>query len=133
MIRPSGDDQIEIVVPNVDQLEIEEIKRVIQDAGILHFRIVANETDHQDIIQAARKQSESDNEAARLSKEVRLGEPGSERVAGLWQAVGRDEKAVEGIFPFKSSDPRDIVRDAKTGQIITGSLPTIGRWPTSDG
>ncbi|MFN9917707.1 MAG: protein translocase subunit SecDF, partial [Pirellulaceae bacterium] len=62
VIRPSGDDQIEIIVPAIDQLEIEEIKRNIQEAGILRFMVLANQTDHQDIIQAARKQSTSESE-----------------------------------------------------------------------
>ena len=138
MIRPSGDDQIEIVVPNVDQMEIDEIKRVIQNAGILHFRIVANETDHQEIIQVARNQAASANESERLAKEVRLGEGSERRVAGLWQAIGRDEQAKDGIFPYKTSYPRDIIRDAKTGQIIEGIPPSdrplaFERWLLAQG
>ncbi len=138
MIRPSGEDQIEIVVPNVDQMEIDEIKRVIQNAGILHFRIVANQTDHQDIIQLARKQSESENESERLAKEVRAGEAGEQHVAGIWQAVGRDEQAKEGIYPYKTSIPGDILRDAKTGQIIEGFPPSdrplaFERWLLAKG
>ncbi len=118
MIRPIGDDQIEIVVPNIDQKEIEAIKRIIQDAGILHFRIVANQTDHQDIIQQARKQATSDDQTERLKKDVVLGEGDEKRVAGIWETVGRDELAKEGVFPFKSSESNDIVRNALTGQFI---------------
>ncbi len=50
VIRPSGNDKIEIIVPAVEQMEVEEIKRMISQAGILEFRIVANSSDHQDIM-----------------------------------------------------------------------------------
>ncbi|MDZ4852249.1 MAG: protein translocase subunit SecD [Pirellulaceae bacterium] len=126
MIRPSGDDQIEIVVPNVDQMEVNAIKRIIQEAGILNFRIVANQTDHQSIIQLARKQAASEDGYLRLTKEVYDGEGNERPVVGLWQAVGRDEKAKEGIFPYKSADTRDILRDHKTGQIIE-NIPSFER------
>jgi SecD/SecF fusion protein len=116
LIRPSGSDQIEIVVPNVNPQEVEELKRVIQNAGILQFRIVANRSDHQDIIQLARKQATSENETERLTREVRNAE--GTTVVGLWQAVGRDEKARDGIFAFKTPIDGDIIRDAKTGTLI---------------
>jgi SecD/SecF fusion protein len=116
LIRPSGSDQIEIVVPNVNPQEVEELKRVIQNAGILQFRIVANRSDHQDIIQLARKQANSENETERLTREVR--DSDGAKVVGLWQAVGRDEKARDGIFAFKTPIDGDIIRDAKTGKLI---------------
>ncbi len=116
LIRPSGSDQIEIVVPNVNPQEVEELKRVIQNAGILQFRIVANRSDHQDIIQLARKQATSENETERLTREVR--DSDGAKVVGLWQAVGRDEKARDGIFAFKTPVDGDIIRDAKTGKLI---------------
>lgn len=116
LIRPSGSDQIEIVVPAVNPQEVEELKRVIQNAGILQFRIVANRSDHQDIIQLARKQATSENETERLTREVRDSE--GTKVVGLWQAVGRDEKARDGIFAFKTPISGDIIRDAKTGKLI---------------
>lgn len=116
LIRPSGSDQIEIVVPAVNPQEVEELKRVIQNAGILQFRIVANRSDHQDIIQLARKQATSENETERLTREVR--DSDGTKVVGLWQAVGRDEKARDGIFAFKTPIDGDIIRDTKTGKLI---------------
>ena len=116
LIRPIGSDQIEIVVPNVNPQEVEELKRVIQNAGILQFRIVANRSDHQDTIQLARKQSTSDNETERLTREVRSSDGNT--VVGLWQAVGRDEKARDGIKGFKTPVDNDIIRDSKTGKLI---------------
>jgi len=116
LIRPSGSDQIEIVVPNVNPQEVEEIKRAISNAGILQFRIVANRSDHQDTIQLARKQATSDNETERLTREVRSADGNT--VVGIWQAVGRDEIKGDGIKAFKTPIENDIIRDGKTGKLI---------------
>jgi SecD/SecF fusion protein len=124
VIRPSGDDQIEIIVPAIDQLEIEEIKRNIQEAGILRFMVLANQTDHQDIIQAARKQSTSESETVRLMRDVETGEGDEKRVVGRWQGIGREEKSKEGIFPYKISGSGPIYRDAKTGALVD-SIPAL--------
>jgi len=116
LIRPSGSDQIEIVVPNVNPQEVEEIKRAISNAGILQFRIIANRSDHQDTIQLARKQATSDNETERLTREVRSADGNT--VVGIWQAVGRDEIKGDGIKAFKTPIENDIIRDGKTGKLI---------------
>ncbi len=120
VIRPSGEDQIEIVVPDVDQFEINLIKKSIQDAGILEFMVVANQTDHQDIIQAAKKQSTSELENVRLKRNVETGEGEEKRIVGVWRSCGREERANQGIYPYTGYAPGDIIRDARTGQIIEG-------------
>jgi len=54
-IRPHGPRQIEIIIPEADAAELEQIKRQIHTSGSLQFRITANRQDHQDLIQAARE------------------------------------------------------------------------------
>ena len=44
-VRPFGLDQIEVILPEVEQEEVEQIKRIISSAGVLEFRIVANRAD----------------------------------------------------------------------------------------
>ena len=55
IIRPFGQNQIEIVIPDVDDSEIERYKDKITSAGTLEFRIVANRRDprHTAVIEAA--------------------------------------------------------------------------------
>src|SRR6056297_878862 len=60
VIRPYGDTQIEIIVPEVDQREVDRIKQLVEEAGILRFAILANQADHQPIIDRAIEQAQSD-------------------------------------------------------------------------
>ena len=53
VIRPYGDRQVEIIIPEVDQREVDQIKKTISTAGVLQFRIVANLNDHRSIIDLA--------------------------------------------------------------------------------
>ncbi|MEX0939354.1 MAG: protein translocase subunit SecD [Pirellulales bacterium] len=53
IIRPYGQEQVEIVIPKAGEAEIRHIKRTISTSGALEFRIVANRNDHEQIIEAA--------------------------------------------------------------------------------
>ncbi len=44
-VRQYGLDQIEVIIPEVEQSEVELIKRVVSSAGVLEFRILANRDD----------------------------------------------------------------------------------------
>jgi SecD/SecF fusion protein len=54
-VRRYGLDQLEVIVPEVDQAEVDLIKRIVSSGGALEFRIVANPRDarHEDGIEAA--------------------------------------------------------------------------------
>ncbi|MFM7107608.1 MAG: protein translocase subunit SecD, partial [Planctomycetaceae bacterium] len=54
-VRRYGLDQIEVIVPEVDQAEVDLIKRIVSSGGALEFRIVANPRDarHQDAVEAS--------------------------------------------------------------------------------
>lgn len=56
-VRQYGLNQIEVIVPEVDQAEVEMIKRIVSSAGVLEFRIVANPDDprHKSMIEKARR------------------------------------------------------------------------------
>jgi SecD/SecF fusion protein len=44
-VRQFGLDQIEVILPEVEQAEVEQVKRIISSAGVLEFRILANPVD----------------------------------------------------------------------------------------
>jgi len=54
-VRRYGLDQIEVIVPDVDQAEVDLIKRIVSSAGVLEFRITANPEDprHKQVIELA--------------------------------------------------------------------------------
>ena len=60
-VRQYGTNQLEVIVPEVDQAEVEFIKRIVSSAGVLEFRIVANPQDprHKEIIEKATSSSGS--------------------------------------------------------------------------
>src|SRR3954467_3635242 len=57
VVRPFGTKQVEIVVPEVDPHEIENIKEKIRTGGVLQFMIVASEDRDAELAEIARKQS----------------------------------------------------------------------------
>ncbi|MEM8735124.1 MAG: protein translocase subunit SecD, partial [Planctomycetota bacterium] len=111
-IRPRGESQVEITVPNVDPLELDRIKAMIGDAGQLEFRIVANTRDHSDIIQLAKRQAAEQT----VPKSVVTNSEGRE--VGRWVTVAREVKKVDGVFPLKTPVLQDTIRNSLTGEII---------------
>ncbi len=112
-IRPRGESQIEITVPNVDEFELKNIKDLLKNSGQLEFRIVANTRDHQDIIALARQQAESNT----IPKSAVV--DGEGKTVGLWYTVGRKAEKVEGVYPLQTPVLGDTLRDSYTGQIIS--------------
>src|SRR4029078_5350264 len=52
-VRPYGTEQIEVIVPETETREVEQIKSLIRISGNLEFRILANPNDHRDLIEIA--------------------------------------------------------------------------------
>ncbi len=52
-VRRYGNEQLEVIVPEVEQREVDQIKRIISTSGNLQFRILANRHDHADIVELA--------------------------------------------------------------------------------
>ncbi|MCS7236746.1 MAG: protein translocase subunit SecD [Thermoguttaceae bacterium] len=96
-IRPLGDTQIEVIIPEADREEVERLKRKISSAGTLEFRILANNRDHQPLIEQA------------LAKEDRVLRDAEGRILAWWVPIARGQ---EENFPYpeiatrKRVDPR---------------------------
>ncbi|MEN6558698.1 MAG: protein translocase subunit SecD [Thermoguttaceae bacterium] len=56
-IRKFGTQQIEVIVPEVDQAEVDRIKRIISTTGNLEFRILANQRHDKEWIERAQADS----------------------------------------------------------------------------
>lgn len=139
VIRPFGQNQIEIVIPEVDESEIERYKEKITSAGTLEFRILANTNDHRELIEDARK---SDAQFVyRLDAEGKpmRDEEGAPMLRGWWVPLS-PEKALDSPilkYPEIATRPKQIgdrtvievlvVKDAYdvTGGYLVRSAPGI--------
>ncbi|TWU60428.1 bifunctional preprotein translocase subunit SecD/SecF [Rubripirellula tenax] len=117
VIRPYGEKQIEIIVPEVDQREVDRIKGLVEEAGILRFAILANQSDHSPQINLAIEQASSKDRAARLDELIR--DPGleDESVVAFWANVDR-EKDNGRLGPLRVDVGDAIVRNPDTGEIL---------------
>ena len=115
VLRPYGDSQIEVIVPEVDQREVDIIKKKLAEAGILRFAIVANRVDHQRIIDLATAQATSADPEKRTSDSV-LDVDG--QMVGRWAIADIEEGAKSKIKPFRVNLGNAIVRNPKTGQFV---------------
>ncbi|MCC7334119.1 MAG: protein translocase subunit SecD [Pirellulaceae bacterium] len=111
-IRPRGESQIELTVPNVDEFELKKIKDLLKNSGQLEFRIVANSRDHQDIIALARQQAETNT----IPKPTVVDADG--KVVGIWYTVARQAEMVDGVYPLQTPVLGDTLRDTYTGKMI---------------
>ena len=137
-IRPNGEDNIEITIPAVNDSEIAEIERLVTEAGILQFRIVANRNDHQEIIDQAKLQANSDDQNIRVRKDVRLTDKtsGEARIVGIWRRMVAKETS-PGVRTFDGYDSGDTIRNGKTGRLVTppgeDKPGDLARWFDSQG
>ena len=128
VIRPYGDRQIEIIIPEIDPIEVEQIKKILRSAGALEFRIVATRRrQHEQTVTKALEQSKDPfKKTARLIRDER-----GDQVIAYWARVAKvstNEKAVNefGVPQFKVSVFGDIIRDSDTGDLI--DLPTTEKF-----
>ena len=52
-VRKYGTEQVEVIVPEVDEAEVQRIERIISRTGNLEFRILANARANKDLIELA--------------------------------------------------------------------------------
>ncbi len=76
-IRQYGAEQLEVIIPEIEKSEVDQIKQRISTSGKLEFHIVANETDDRELIRAADKT---------VGNDVYLGG----QLAGRWVKAGPD-------------------------------------------
>lgn len=118
-IRPYGQSQIEIIVPEVNQQEIDRIKSLIEEAGVLRFAILANERQHGPQINAAREQAASANGGVRTSENVV--DANGDTIA-FWANVDRELVLAEdgSMIPgsMRVNVGTALTRNPNTGEII---------------
>ncbi len=131
VVRPYGSDHVEVIIPKVDPIEVNHIKRMINTAGVLEFRIVANSTDHQSVMRAARMQASSSNRAERTRRKVFA--PDGTEVA-FWADLGREERTVNGVKPFKVDvyPGRELLRVSKRSADCQFQVGDILEIPGAD-
>ncbi len=115
VVRPYGDKEIEIIVPEVDPNEVEDLKEKIVAAGVLEFMIMADFQRHADIIETARDIANS----ASLDRRKKYIREGGTEVA-YWAQVGRaKEELPGGIRPFRTlAVLGGLLRDASNGKLL---------------
>lgn len=124
VIRPYGESQIEIIVPAVDDREVARIKKLVSEAGVLRFAILANQVDHQAIISAAFDQAESGDPAIATDETVGGPEDG---LYGRWVKLGRETKETDGVRPLRMSTQGTILRNPNNGEILDIPQELLGR------
>jgi len=112
-VRQYGLNQIEVIVPEVDQAEVELIKRIVSSAGVLEFRIVANPQDprHKEVIAKATR-----------SPGVQVSD--GKRPIGRWVQVDTAK-----IDP--AGDPSLVTRQASDGSVEV--LAVLDRFEVTGG
>ncbi|HEY2893965.1 MAG TPA: hypothetical protein VGJ16_07125, partial [Pirellulales bacterium] len=115
-IRRYGADQVEVIVPEVDVREVDQIKRKISTSGLLEFRIVANPIDDKELIKAADKTP---------GRDVYIGG----QPAGRWVQAGPDLN-VPGKYRDTPNRGREILvridRHNVDGRYLTQASQGIG-------
>jgi len=102
VIRKYGVEQIEIIIPKVEEAEAERIKRSISRAGTLEFRILANNRDHKLLIAKAKAQS------GRVIRDAAGKELGRWVPMDLGDGDPADQERVSQITGFKEIATRDF-------------------------
>ena len=116
VVRPYGEEQIEIIIPEVNQQEVNRIKGIIEKAGILTFAIVANGRDDGDLIRRGTEQSKLPNVNERMARTV---VDGRGEAIGFWATVDREQKpGRSGIRPLRVAVSDATVRDRSTGRLL---------------
>ena len=116
MIRPLGEDKIEVTIPDVTPEEADGLWRLLVSAGKLEFRIVSNNRFHPTEMEAAEKAAKEGYRGKEITDEE------GKRVA-FWVSIARVEieegQRVPAIIPFKySPNGNELWRDRNTGQIV---------------
>lgn len=124
VIRPYGETQIEIIVPAVNDLEVGRIKKLVSEAGVLRFAILANQVDHQAIINEAIEQSQSSDPA--IATRSNVGDP-EDSLYGRWVKLGKETKANnDGIHPMRMSTQGMTLRNPNDGSMLTIPRDLLG-------
>ncbi len=124
-IRKLGGLQIEVAVPDVDQAEIEAIKRKIATAGALEFRIVADGrlSEHGEAIEAAKKKINSPQDDVIVDG----------RIAARWVALGKDDNGKVIRPPAECQSLYRKTKSAEQVLMIIDDFNVTGQYLTYSG
>ncbi|WP_442507430.1 SecDF P1 head subdomain-containing protein [Novipirellula sp. SH528] len=124
-------DQVEVILPTRDPVELANAKRLLSSAGVLRFLPIANQTKHANLLKLVQPSSN----APSVSRDV-LDENG--RVVARWVTVGRDTEAKNGGdgTPLKTQLKLPTVRNSQSGEVLqlpgnvlgNDSEVKIARW-----
>jgi SecD/SecF fusion protein len=108
-VRPYGEREIEIILPEADQAEQDRTQRIIQQQGQMEFRIVADDRfDDQAIMQVAREERFAQPHAEVYQVEAAPGEKPD--VEAKWVPVVREEQRL-------AENPHHASRRNKRGEL----------------
>jgi SecD/SecF fusion protein len=157
-VRPLGDNRVEIIIPfagaasgkaNLTAEDVEEVKRLISQMGVLEFRILANGTDDQEGITAARQavdtRSPADMESRALAGQppeppdgefsVDIGESKA-KVRYVWVELGPEERESLGLSNISAAQPNPLWREAAANRLTGKTFGVMhtqqGYLPTAD-
>ncbi|WP_047814144.1 protein translocase subunit SecDF [Rhodopirellula islandica] len=115
VIRPYGEQQIEIIIPQKDPDAVKRIKDLVEEAGQLRFAILANQFDHQTLINEAIEQAESPQPGV-ATKDM-VGSP-EDSLYGFWARIGFEETETDGVRPLLVPVTGALARNPRTGAIL---------------
>ena len=112
-VRPYGEREIEIIVPEADQAEEERMKEIIRRQGRLEFRIVADDRFNSDIMQLATDPANKDKRVLYLADDAgeAAGAATERTPAAKWVPVKPHE------VPHVRLDGHSAMRETKRGRV----------------
>jgi SecD/SecF fusion protein len=132
-VRPSGDRRVEIILPlsgatsagreALTQEDIEEVKRLISQMGVLEFRIVANGTDDQPGLIAARERIEAAGKDGTLKRLAESGQPPPAPLEEFNVEIGDTKAKVKYVWTELAPEYR-----ADMGLSNANEAATTGLW-----
>lgn len=110
VLRPYGTHRIEVIVPEVSAAELEQIKQQIVSAGLLKFRILADQRKHAALAQLA---NSPENAGQRFVRDA------TGKIAGEWLRVARERSGnAKELGPLKMIPPESaLTREPKDGVV----------------
>ena len=130
VIRGLGSDKMEVIVPDVEKEEAERIWKRLTSAGQLFFRIVADQSQHPNLLDTARKTSTERRKEVYSDKEGDVNEDGSRKQIGEWVQLAREQPKdgssdVRTPFKFLPSNTQ-MLRNGRTGELIDVDMGLFG-------
>ncbi|HUY87334.1 MAG TPA: protein translocase subunit SecD [Pirellulales bacterium] len=136
-VRPYGEREIEIVIPEADQDELDRIQTIVSKTGQLEFRIVADTRygDDKEVIDLAREPQFRNTREVTLEEDEE--EPNaSDAEAGQKRIVGKWVPVVPAEIGHFASSPYYVTRPNKRGDglemlVLTDRFNVTGDYLTS--